>query len=85
VALETSGLINPDDNPGAFDWQSESWDRDTLVVGHLPFMARLVSHLLIENENKPVTAYEPGSIVCLESADNAHWQIDWMIRPALLG
>jgi len=83
VELEESGLINPNDNPKAFDWQSESWDRDTLIVGHLPFMTKLVSHLLIEDENKPITAYQPGSIVCLERK-NSHWQINWMIRPELL-
>lgn len=85
VELEASGMINPNDNPKAFDWQSESWDRDTLVVGHLPFMAKLVSHLVIEDENRSIIAYQPGSIVCLEHNDNKQWQIAWMIRPELLG
>jgi phosphohistidine phosphatase len=84
VELETSGIINPNDNPKAFDWQSESWDRATLVVGHLPFMAKLVSHLVIEDENRLITAYQPGSIVCLQLNSNAHWQINWMLRPELL-
>ena len=81
---ESSGLINPNDSPKAFDWQSGSWDRDTLVVGHLPFIARLVAHLVIEDENKPITAYRPGSIVCLERINDSQWQINWMIRPELL-
>jgi phosphohistidine phosphatase len=85
VELEVSGLINPNDNPKAFDWQSESWDRDTLIVGHLPFMAKLVSHLLIDDENRLITAYQPGSIVCLEHIKAAEWHINWMIRPELLG
>ena len=85
VELETSGLMNPNDNPKAFDWQSESWDRDILIVGHLPFMAKLVSHLLIDDENRLFTAYQPGSIVCLEYNNETLWQISWMIRPELLG
>ena len=84
LELEISGLINPNDNPKAFDWQSESWNRDTLIVGHLPFMAKLVSHLLIEDENTPITAFQPGCIVCLEHVNDSHWQINWMIRPELL-
>ena len=84
VELESSGIINPNDNPQAFDWQSDSWDRDTLVVGHLPFMAKLVSHLLVEDESQRIVAYQPGSVVCLERSNGAHWQIDWMIRPELL-
>ena len=83
VELETSGLINPNDNPKAFDWQSESWDRDTLVVGHLPFMAKLVSHLIIEDEERLIAAYQPGTIVCLERHDGC-WQLNWMVRPELL-
>ncbi len=84
VEPEASGIINPNDNPGAFDWQSDSWDRDTLVVGHLPFMARLVSHLVTGDENGLITAYQPGSIVCLEHRDGI-WLVNWMIRPELLG
>ena len=84
VEPESSGIINPNDDPGAFGWQSDSWDRDTLVVGHLPFMAKLVSHLVIEEENRPIIAWQPGSIVCLERENSTHWQINWMIRPELL-
>lgn len=84
VELESSGMINPNDNPKAFDWQSESWDKDTLIVGHLPFMAKLVSHLLINDDTRLITAYQPGSIVCLEHDDKAGWLIDWMLRPELL-
>lgn len=84
VELETSGLLDPNDSPRAFDWQSDSWDRDTLIVGHLPFLAKLVSHLLIEDENRLVTAYQPGSAVCLERYEDSQWRINWMIRPELL-
>lgn len=81
---ETSGLLNPNDNPKAFDWQSESWDRDVLVVGHLPFLAKLVAHLVAGNENLPVAALQPGSMICLERIEG-HWQIAWMVRPELFG
>lgn len=84
VVLETSGLIHPNDNPRAFDWQSGSWDRDTLVVGHLPFLARLVSHLLIGDEDRTITAFEPGTVACLELGEGAQWRLVWMIRPELL-
>ena len=83
--LEVSGLINPNDNPAAFDWQSDSWDRDTLVVGHLPFMARLVAHLVTGDPDRPITAYRPGSVVCLQQDDEGAWVVAWMIRPELLG
>jgi phosphohistidine phosphatase len=84
LEVETSGLLNPNDNPKAFDWQSESWDQDTLVVSHQPFLGKLVAHLVADNENLPLVAFQPGSMVCLERSEG-HWQIDWMVRPELLG
>jgi phosphohistidine phosphatase len=84
VELETSGLMSPNDSPKGFDWQSESWQRDTLIVGHLPFMARLVAHLVIDDDSQSIVSYEPGSMVCLESNQDDRWQINWMVRPALL-
>jgi len=79
---ETSDLINPNDNPAAFDLQTAS---DTMVVGHLPFMAKLVSHLVTGDDTYMPVAYQPGSVVCLESTEKDHWQIIWMLRPELLG
>lgn len=84
VAMEVSDAIAPQDKPDGFDWEREDSREDALVVGHLPFMARLVSSLLVEDEDRLLTAYRPGSIVCLERVDEDHWQLDWMIRPELL-
>ena len=85
VELETSDRINPNDDPRGFDWEQATGGQDTLVVGHLPFMARLVSLLMVEDPDRPMTAYQPGSVVCLERDGDGQWQIDWMIRPHLLG
>lgn len=84
VEVEVSGLLDPNEDPRALDWQSESWDRDTLIVGHLPYMGRLVSHLVVEDDRVSLVTYEPGSIVCLERDLQGQWHIDWMIRPELL-
>lgn len=84
VELTTSDHIKPNDAPKGFDMTSECHGQDTLIVGHLPFMAKLVSHLLFDDENRLITAFQPGSMVCLQSDEYNHWQINWMIRPELL-
>jgi len=84
LQLETSDLINPNDNPGAFDLQTDGGNTDTVVVGHLPFMAKLVSHLVTGDESQTLVAYQPGSVVCLELIEKDNWQINWMLRPELL-
>ncbi len=85
LQLETSDLISPNDNPGAFDLQTDSGSRDIMVIGHLPFMAKLVSHLVTGDDSHMLVAYQPGSVVCLELIEKDNWQINWMVRPKLLG
>ncbi|MEW8630626.1 MAG: phosphohistidine phosphatase SixA [Candidatus Thiodiazotropha sp.] len=84
IELETSGCINPNDDPKGLYPQIEGADSDTLVVGHLPFVAKMVSYLVVEDEDRLVAAYRPGSVVCLEATNDRRWQINWMLRPELL-
>ncbi|MET0071658.1 MAG: phosphohistidine phosphatase SixA [Candidatus Thiodiazotropha sp.] len=84
IELEASGSINPNDDPKGFYPLIEAADSDTLVVGHLPFMAKMVSYLVVEDEDRLVAAYRPGSVVCLEATNDRQWQINWMLRPELL-
>jgi len=81
VVVESSGILNPNDDPKAFAWQDDCWDKDMLVVGHLPFLAKLVSHLLINDEEKTLVAFKPGCMICLNCDDNKTWTIEWMMTP----
>jgi phosphohistidine phosphatase len=82
--METSDLINPNDRPAAFDLQAEGGNTDTMVVGHLPFMAKMVSQLVTGDDGQALVAYRPGSVVCLELTEKDNWRINWMLRPELL-
>jgi phosphohistidine phosphatase len=59
------------------------WAADAMLVGHLPFMAKLVARLVAGDEGKPIAAFVPGTVVGLEREDANHWTIVWMVRPAL--
>ena len=61
-----------------------SWSRDTMLVGHLPFMGRLASWLLWQGEHPESVAFRPGSVTCLERGTERIWTIAWMIRPERL-
>jgi phosphohistidine phosphatase len=61
----------------------EDWNEDAAIVGHLPFMARLVSYLTIGDPKAEITAFEPGTVVCLERSEHG-WELNWMVRPSLL-
>ncbi|HHL3493305.1 TPA: phosphohistidine phosphatase SixA [Legionella pneumophila] len=58
--------------------------QNIMFVGHLPFMNKLVSQLVVEDEQQILVSFEPGSLVCLDKADGLDWCIAWMIRPELL-
>ena len=38
----------------------------TLIVGHLPYLGRLASLLLASDPDRPLLAFQPGSMACLE-------------------
>ncbi len=59
-------------------------EEDTMVVGHLPFLAKLASLLLTGNETANTVAFKQGGIVALSEPEPNHWQIDWIITPDLL-
>jgi phosphohistidine phosphatase len=82
AAVEPVDGIRPNDPVVVFVEDADVWGQDTLVVGHLPFMARLVSLLTTGDPEQAVVSYSPGSVVCLERRDT-DWVILWMLRPEL--
>jgi len=63
----------------------ESWDEDVMIVGHLPFMGRLVAHLVGGTPDADTVSFEPGTVVCLKKGEEGNWSLHWMLRPSLLG
>jgi len=78
------GGLNPQDSVASFVRQVMEMNADTLVVGHLPFMAKLVAALIAGSEEQELVAFQPGSLVCLACLEDGTWQIEWMIRPELV-
>jgi len=60
------------------------WSVDTLIVGHLPYLGRLASLLLVSDPDRPLLAFQPGSMACLEKDAESQWELAWMVRPELL-
>jgi phosphohistidine phosphatase len=83
LLAKTSG-IGPLDPTDEFARTVSRWTEDTMVVGHLPFMGRLVSRLVVGDEATTTAAFQPGTIICLERGEEGGWSLAWMIRPELL-
>jgi len=73
--------LAPNDPVAEFASDADVWDEDMLVVGHLPFISRLVSLLMVGDVQHELVCFSPGSVVCLERGDADRWIIAWMLRP----
>ena len=82
--IEQVSGINPLDPTEDFARTVNEWTADTMVVGHQPFMGKLISRLIAGAEETSTVTFQPGSVVCLEHRDKARWSVAWMIRPELL-
>jgi phosphohistidine phosphatase len=62
----------------------KTWTRDTVLVGHMPYMSNLVSVLVMDADdgvNPHLLTYAPGTMVCLARSAEGRWVIDWIIKP----
>ncbi len=79
VALEVVSGINPLDDVRPFAKQLNPGGA-LMVVGHLPFMQRLVSYLTTGSEEIHVYQFQNSGIVCLDAAREADGTLNWFIR-----
>ena len=86
VVEEAETGLAPNDSTDLFFAAIEEWTDDSIIVGHLPFMAKLASRLVTGNEDETVVHFKPGSVACLERGENGGgWTVSWFVRPELLG
>ena len=87
IAVEdvTQGL-SPNDPTDRLADAADRWSGDTMVVGHLPFMGRMVSRLVTGCEDGDIVDFTPATVVCVERDETSGgWTIVWMMRPELFG
>lgn len=82
--IESVFGLAPNDPVEAFAATLAARTGDTLLVGHLPFMARLAAWLLVGDAERQLLVYRPGSVACLERNESGDWHLNWMLRPELL-
>lgn len=79
--VQTEGL-NPNDDPRVIVEDIEQMDANILIVSHMPFVSRLCSTLLTGTSDAEFASI-PGTLFCLEKADNK-WRLACMLRPDFL-
>ncbi len=77
---EKEGL-KPNDPVAVLVENLKETDENSLIVGHLPFMAKLTSSLLAEKESDFMIAFNTASVACLEYMNSYGWSLHWFINP----
>ncbi len=54
-----------------------------MIVGHLPFLSRLSSYLLIGATEKTLVQFQMGGVVCLTRQEE-NWTVEWMVVPDIV-
>ena len=83
---QVSGMA-PNDDVSAMRISLHSEAEDVMLVGHLPYLSRLLSSLLLVDENRPLVEFRMGGmggVVCLGRTENAQFSILWALTPDLL-
>lgn len=76
--------LNPLDDPADFVLKITADGNDRMIVGHLPFMARLCALLITGDVNCPVFKFQNGGIVCLDYyPEDGGWLIRWALMPEI--
>jgi hypothetical protein len=58
--------------------------KDTLVAGHMPFVARTISQALTGAPDRQLVDFRPGTLAGIECLEGASWHLFVFLRPDFL-
>lgn len=75
--------LNPNDPPELFKEKLKNNDENMMIVGHLPFLEKLVAQLILSKNQPLIMKFQNSGIVCLERDANESWFIKWTLMPTV--
>ncbi len=75
--------LNPNDDIATLMDSVLEWDEDILIVGHLPYLSKLASKLIVNDEYKEILSFKTGTLACLERIEQTRFSINWVLEPSL--
>jgi len=74
----------PKDEVEAMRSRLQGESKNLMLVGHLPYLGRLVARLLGLERDRDAVQFQMGGLVRLDRQETGHWVLQWMIMPDLL-
>lgn len=84
--LQPEKGVQEEKNLGALDdvsiWAENAQKLEkAMLVGHLPFMQKLLACLVVKDEQMQILKFQNGGIVCLDQEEDSSWHIKWTLMP----
>ncbi len=79
VIQQAEGLL-PDDDPLLWVERLRTMSENTVLVGHLPHLARMSSALLCGDPDRTIISFHMAGIVCMTKSTTG-WAIEWIMTP----
>ena len=88
AAVVTARGLAPNDDVEPVAAALAAVTQPVMLVGHLPFLSRLASLLLVGDPERPLVQFPMGGIVCLAreapvSGGTPVWKLVWALTPAM--
>lgn len=83
LSLEEYHHLNPNDSIDEVYTRIVAEEKNLMVVGHLPFLDRLVTRMVEGREDGSIVEFSNGKTVCLEKK-NGGWVIEWVVGIELI-
>ena len=81
--VPVDGLL-PMDDPKTWAERLTAMNEDSMLIGHLPHLARLAALLLCGDGEKPVIEFRNAGIACMRRSEDGHWAVAWMVVPEMV-
>ena len=81
--VATKPGLAPNDDVRAVIDALENRVQDLMIVGHLPFLSRLASSLLVSDADAAVVAFQNAGVLCLGRDGDGVWRVAWYILPGV--
>lgn len=76
--------IAPNDKVGPMCERLENESGSLMIVGHLPYLSRLLSVLLGVEPDRALVTFQMGGVIKLERDQGGEWHLRWILAPELL-
>lgn len=76
--------LSPNEDPFIWAERLHGPSEDTMLVGHLPHLAKLASILLCGEPRDPFITFRNGGVVSIARRGQGDWSLEWIIIPDII-